>query len=1043
MSCEVRSRISLWRTAAALSVLSISLPPVDLATPYGIDVWKSEEGLPQNSVQAIVQTRDGYLWLGTQEGLVRFDGVRFSIFDTGNTASLRSNYIRALYEDRSGNLWIGTEGGGLTRFRNDTFTTYSTAEGLSHVTISSIVEDPTGSLWIGTYGGGLCRLRLSALDDPPHFDVLTVDQGLASNLVRVVYVDRNGDLWIGTDGGGLNRRREGVLESYGTGEGLALLTVHAIREDGAGALWIGTNGGLYRFEHGRFLPHPLSTRASTAAERTVLAIDTDRNGALWVGTQGGGLVRIAEGRMSTFGPEEGLSSGIVYAIAEDHEGSLWVGTGGGGLNRLRHGSFSVLSTREGLSHDQTSVVFEDRAGSLWIGTWGGGLNRFPPAAKRGAHSVYTSKDGLASDIVSSVFQDRRGDIWIGTYGAGVTRFHNGTFTVYDSTRGLANDNVWGMAEDREGALWIGTSGGVSRLKDGAFASFTAKDGLANEMVRPILCDREGTLWFGTNGGGLYRREGGRFVGLTTREGLAGDLVYSLYEDGDGVLWIGTGGGLSRYKRGHLTSFTTKDGLCESRVFQILEDHGGHLWMSSNKGIFRVDKRDLEEGAIGRIDCKLYGRAAGMKSSECSGGSQPAGWKTRDGKLWFPTIQGAVVIDPDAVHTNTLPPPVVVEKVVVDGASVSPHAFAELPRGKGALELRYTALSFIEPEKVRFRYRLEGFQDEWLDVGERRAAYFTNIPPGTYRFRVKGSNNEGVWNESGASFGFRLRPNFYQTGWFFSLTAVSMTLVAFALYQVRVRRLKVRENELARLVGERTRELAEAKQRLEESSRRQADFVSGVTHELKTPLTLIRLYGETLLYDRGGSEEERIRYCDIITRECERLTHLVDRVLDFSRIDRGQKQYHLREGNLADTVSGTVEAFAKYLARQGFAVETEMSATLPPSRFDPDAVSVAVLNLMDNAAKYSGSSKVVSVRLYPRNGDIVLEVEDHGIGIPRSETDKIFGQFYRAQDTGSKGGYGLGLFLVQHIMQAHGGEVEVDSEVGLGSRFRLVFGAHGA
>jgi signal transduction histidine kinase/streptogramin lyase len=728
----------------------------------------------------------------------------------------------------------------------------------------------------------------------------------------------------------------------------------------------------------------------------------------------------------------------VYSIAEDREGSLWVGTGGGGLSRLRHGSFSVLSTREGLSHDQTSVVFEDRAGSLWIGTWGGGLNRFSP---RGAHPVYTSREGLASDTVSSIFEDRRGDLWIGTHGAGLNRFRNGRFTVYDSASGLANDNVWGMAEDREGALWIGTSGGLSRLKDGAFSTFTAKDGLRNEMVRPILIDRQGTLWFGTNGGGLHRLQGGRVTALTTKEGLASDLVYSLYEDRDGVLWIGTGGGLSRYERGHLTSFTTRDGLCESRVFQILEDGSDNLWMSSNKGIFRVAKKDLEAG--GRIDCALYGRAAGMKSSECSGGSQPAGWKTRDGRLWFPTIQGAVVIDPDRVRSNLLPPPVVIEKVVLDEKPMPPHVFAELPTGKGALEFHYSALSFLDPDKVRFRYRLEGFQKEWIDAGKRRTAYYTNIPPGTYRFRVTGCNNEGVWNESGASFGFTLRPHLYQTRSFYVLVTLAVILGACALYQIRVRRLKAREKELARLVSERTRDLAEATRSLEETSRHQADFVSGVTHELKTPLTLIRLYGETLLYERGGSEEERSRYCEIITRECERLTHLVDRVLDFSRIDRGQKQYHLREGNLADTVSGTVEAFGKYLARQGFAVVTELSAALPPARFDPDAVSVAVLNLMDNAAKYSGSSKVVSVRLYPRNGDIVLEVEDHGIGVPRGEAEKIFGQFYRAHDTGGQGGYGLGLFLVQHIMKAHGGEVEVESEVGLGSRFRLVFGAHHA
>lgn len=1061
-------------TPVAARVRSTGSPlAADLATPYSIDVWKAEEGLPQNSVQVIVQTRDGYLWMGTQEGLVRFDGVRFSIYDVGNTAELRSNYVRALHEDRSGNLWIGTEGGGLSRFKGGTFTTYTTAEGLSHTTITSLAEGRDGSLWIGTYGGGLDRLRAPGPldgDDHSHGDrekkddagitVLTVKDGLSSNLVRAVYVDSREDVWIGTEGGGLNRLKDGSIATYGVAEGLAHGTANTVYEDRNGTLWVGTGGGLYRYDDGRFTFHPLS---HSAVESAVYAIYEDRKGRIWIGTGGGGLRRIDAERATTFGPVEGLSSGIVYSIQEDKEGSLWVGTGGGGLNRLRHGSFSVLSTKEGLSHDQTSLIFEDRSGSLWIGTWGGGLNCFvssrePRAARRPAGTsriLYSSRNGLSSDVVSSIFENRQGDLWIGTYGAGLNRFRNGRFTVYDTARGLANDNVWGMAEDPDGDLWIGTSGGLSRLKNGIFTNYTAKDGLSNEMVRPILCDRHGAIWFGTNGGGLYRYTNGGFARYTTQEGLASDLVYALYEDDDGVLWVGTGGGLSRYERGTLTSFTTDDGLCESRVFQILEDDRDNLWMSSNKGIFRVAMKDLAPPhaprssspplppAEKRIHCTLYGRAAGMKSSECSGGTQPAGWRTRDGRLWFPTIQGAVVIDPASVWTNPLPPPVVIEKVIIDKAATSARAFADLPPGKGEMEFHYAALSFLDPSKVRFRYRLEGFETEWLEAEGRRTAYYTNIPPGTYRFHVTGCNNEGIWSDSGASFDFRLNPHFYQTRSFFALSGLAAVSAALALFQVRVRRLKVREKELARLVHERTKDLAEATRSLEESSKRQADFVSGVTHELKTPLTLIRLYGETLLYDRDGSDEERERYCEIITRECERLTHLVDRVLDFSRIDRGQKQYHLREGDLAAAVSGTVDAYGKYLARQGFSIAAEVSSDLPPARFDPDAFTVAVLNLMDNAAKYSGTSRHLCVRLYPRGDRIVLEVEDHGIGIPPSETSRIFEQFYRARETAGKGGYGLGLFLVHHIMKAHGGEVEVESEVGLGSRFRLVLPAHRA
>src|SRR5262245_31850831 len=937
--------------------------PAALASAYSIDVWKAENGLPQNSVQAIVQTRDGYLWLGTQEGLVRFDGVQFTIFDAGNTKTLKSSYIRALCEDPAGSLWIGTDGGGLSRFRDGVFTGYTTADGLSHNTVSSLADDADGGLWVGTYGGGL-----SHRDGAGGFRALTTRDGLPSNLVKAVHRSREGSVWIGTDGSGLGRWKDGALTSYGVGDSVARNTINAIREDARGQLWIGTSGGIYRFKGGRFTPAAIGGAGASAA---VYAITEDRDGGLWIGTGGKGLHRLGEdggGKAASFGLAEGLSNEIVYAIVQDREGSVWVGTGGGGLDRLRRGPFSSVSTRRGLSHDQTSAVLEDRDGVLWIGTWGGGLNRLQGRARE----AYTSRRGLSSDIVSSLFEDRRGDLWIGTYGAGLNRLRDGTITTYDHSKGLANDTVWGLCEDRDGVLWIGTSGGLSRREHGVFRSYTSRDGLSNDMVRAVHCGATG-VWLGTNGGGLLHLENGRFVSYTTKDGLASDLVYAIYEDTHGVLWIGTGGGLSRYESGTLTSFTTQDGLCESRVFQILEDRNGYLWMSSNKGISRVARKDLEtfartRGGGGRIGCTLYGLAAGMKSAECSGGSQPAGWKTRDGSLWFPTIEGVVVIDPDRTRTSGIAPPVVIETVLVDKSPASSggnRVYAELPPGSGELEFHYAALSFLDPDKIRFQYRLEGFDEDWIDAGTRRAAYYTNIPPGAYRFRVKACNSDGLWNETGAAFDLRLRPHVYETRTFLGGVLLGGVLLAFALYRLRVKSLKSRERELGRLVRDRTRDLAEATRSLEEANRRQADFVSGVTHELKTPLTLIRLYCETLLYGRGGSDEEQGRYCEIITRECERLSQLVDRVLEASRLERGQKQYHLSEGDLAATVSGTVEAYAKCLARQGFSVATTLSPALPPVRFDPDGITEAVLNLLDNAAKYSGTSRDVSVRLYPR------------------------------------------------------------------------------
>ena len=1001
----------------------------DAALRYAVDVWRSEDGLPQNSVHAIRQTRDGYLWLGTQEGLVRFDGIRFVVYEAPDTPGLAGNDVRVLYEDREGNLWIGTEGG-VSRLEKGTLTTFAKEQGLAHPVVSAIAEDAEGSVWVGTYEGGLSRFRDGALTR------FTTRDGLSSDLIRALHVDRAGNLWIGTDGGGVNRFRDGRFQVYTSRDGLPHDTVYTILEDSRGRLWVGTaEGGLGRLEPGGFAN--LSSGLGLA-DQNVYAIYEDRERRLWLGTGGGGLYRIKEqGSSVSLLPVQGLSNGIVYAIHGDAEGSLWVGTGGGGLNRVRQAPFATVTMREGLSNDMVSTITEGADGTLWIGTWGGGLNRCRGASCR----ALTTRDGLSSNIVSSVYEDRKGRLWIGTYGAGLDRLEKGRVTVYTTSNGLASDTVWGIAEGGDGSLWIGTSGGLSRLRDGKFETFTTRDGLSSDVVRAVHVDREGVLWLGTNGGGLNRFEGGRFFALTARQGLSSDVVYSIFEDGEGVLWVGSSDGLTRIEGNAVRAFRRRDGLCENRIFRVLEDRTGNLWMSSNKGIFRIEKRQLNaraRGEPGEITCTLYGKSAGMRSVECSGGSQPAGWTGRDGKLWFPTILGAVIVDPMQVKRNPIPPPVVIEEVIMDRIVLDRGRSTEIPPGRHELAFRYAAPSFVDPERVRFQYRLDDFNEEWVEADTRRIATYTNIPPGAYEFRVRACNNDGLWNETGASFGFRIRPHVYQTRTFLVGTALAVALSGFGLHRVRIRRLKLRESQLAALVEARTGDLLEANRQLAAANRQQADFVSGVSHELKTPLTLIRLYGETLLLGPGALEEDQKSYYSIIVRESERLTRLVDRVLDYSRIERGERQYALRPGDLTPTVARTVRAYETYLGRQGFSVRLELPETLPSLPFDPEAVAEAIVNLIDNAAKYSGDSKEIGVRLFERSGAVVIEVRDGGIGIPEGERENVFHQFYRIENGTGKGGYGLGLYLVRHIMRAHGGDVELESEVGRGSRFSLVF-----
>ncbi len=800
---------------------ALALEPGKAVTQYIHQVWETEDGLPQNSVSAILQTRDGYIWIGTQEGLVRFDGVRFTVFDTRNSPGLKTNFISVLLQDAEGTLWVGTDGGGLSRLRDGAFTAYTKEQGLASNVVCSIHQDRAGTLWIGTRGG-LNRFR------DGKFTAYTTREGLSNDVVLAISEDREGSLWVGTDGGGLNRFRDDRFTTYTRRDGLSHDIVSSIHAGRDGSLWIGTwGGGLNRLKEGKFTAY---TNQSALSSGIVSAIFEDRHGNLWIGTDGAGLYRLRGETIDAYTAKEGLSSDLVRCIQEDSEGSLWIGTRGGGLNRLKDGRFTTYTRREGLSDNMVRAIYQDRAGAVWIGTDGGGLNRFAD----GRFTVFTKKDGLPHDNVRAISQGSDGTLWFGTWGGGLARFRDGKFTSYTTKDGLLNDIVWDIEEDSRGDLWIGTNGGLNRLKDGRFDAFTTKTGLPHDVVKCLYEASDGSLWIGTDGGGLIRFRDERFTAYTTKNGLSNDIIRCIHQDREGTLWIGTrDGGLNRFRDGRFVAYRRTDGLFDDAIFQILEDDADNLWMSSNNGIFRVRKKELDdfaEGKLRRVTSLSYGKADGMGSSECNGGAQPAGWKTRDGKLWFPTIKGTVVVDTNYSQLNQLRPPVWIERVTAGKEALTPRRRARLSPGTRTLEFQYTALSFLEPSKVRFRYRLEGFDKEWIEAGTRRVAYYTNIPPGKYAFRVTACNNDGLWNQAGASFEFSLPPHFYESYWFYGLILFGVVVAAVGGYRRRVITLTTRKYELIRLVGERTRQLEQANEQLERANRllRRLSAVDGMT-----------------------------------------------------------------------------------------------------------------------------------------------------------------------------------------------------------------------
>jgi ligand-binding sensor domain-containing protein/signal transduction histidine kinase len=766
-----------WVLASLLTILSpaffggvaFALDPKKGITQYVHDVWTTENGLPQNSILSITQTRDGYLWLGTWGGLARFDGVRFTVFERGNTPALNNNYIYALYEGRDGSLWIGTGGGGLTRFRDGKFTTYTTNDGLSINDLRSVCEDDVGNLWIGTMGGGLNRFS------DGRFTVFTTRDGLSSNFVYSLYKDRKGSLWAGTSGG-LSRFKDGKFITYATKDGLGNYSRQSIAEDRDGRLWFGTLGGLYRLMDGKLTKYPPGDGRSRMRAQSMFE---DSDGNLWIGTGGGGLLRFQNGRLKSFSRSDGLSHEIVTSIAEDREGNLWIGTLGG-LDRLKDGKFTAFTTKEGLSDDWTRCVYEDREGSLWVGT-GEGLNRL-----RGGHFThYTMRNGLGN-IVFAVYGDRRGNLWCSTVWSAtedgvLSRFKDGIFTHYGKKAYESLERVTAIHEDRRGNLWIGTLGsGLKLLRDGKFTVYSTKDRLPRGKITAINDDQQGNLWIGTEEG-LNKFRDGKFTTYSLKNEPF--HITSIYEERGGVIWVTTRGqGLVRFKDEELTVFTTREGMFDNVLTTVLEDGRGNFWLGSFRGIFRVRKDELDDVVQKKrsaVTSIVYGKADGMRNVECNSDS-PSGWKGRDGRLWFPTVKGLVVIDPDHLKLNTLPPPVYVEQILVGNTPVDSQAKVEVRPGQGDLEIHYTGLSFVAPQKVRFQYKLEGYNKDWVDVGTRRVAYYTNIAPGSYTFRVKASNNDGVWSTQDASIQITVVPPFWRTWWFETLMIVAAILAVVVI-----------------------------------------------------------------------------------------------------------------------------------------------------------------------------------------------------------------------------------------------------------------------
>ena len=972
--------------------------------------WQREQGLPENSVRALAQTRDGYLWIASEDGVARFDGVRFVSF--GLREGLRSGPVRALFEDSRGALWIGTIGSGLTRWQEGQFATFTMRDGLPANSITAMGEDSEGRLWVGTEAG-------LAVWQNGRFTTSGPAEAFKGKAITTLHKDRQGVLWLGATGAGVFRLVEGkfVTLTDGSVEGL-LQDPHCLLADKAGRIWVGAgddfvlcrDGGQWRrYRIPRHLARPY-----------VSALAEEPDGTVWAGSVSEGLFQFKEGKLAAINASSGLLDNAVESLLVDREGNLWVGTGAG-LNRLRRSNLLVFGQNEGLGYGPVQGLAEIAPGVIWAGKPNDGLFRW-----EGRNFSRLPAAGLSRRYpeVISLLMARDGNCWMS--GAnGLWRFNDPKQAAGEvEIASLAGLHVIALTEDREGAVWAGTrEGQVWRLLRGDWLEQT--NYAQSHPITAILHDGDGPLWIGTEGDGLYRCQDQTRAHFEKGGGLLSDWIRTLYLDAQGTLWIGTaGGGLSRWRDGQLSTFTTREGLPDNTISQIMEDGQGRLWLGSNRGIACAGKHELEELVAGKMAVvypQVYGRAEGMPSEECTGGFFPAGLKTQSGQLCFSTLKGIVVVDPRPRAAESPAPTVVLEETVIDGGAAdmratpavtggtegtnrAPMATAEIKIGPGKhrLEFRYTGMSFSSPERVRFRYRLEPLDTEWVEAGARRTAFYSYVPPGQYRFRVIACNSAGIWNEAGASVALVVSPHLWQAWWFIGLAALGLLAavagsVGIVEKRKHQRRLKLLEQERA-LEHERAR------------------IAQDLHDDLGSSLTRISLLSDLARADKDSPSQVEI-HAQKISQSAGQTVRALEEIV-----------WALRPGS--DSLQSLVEYIAHFANElfegDGAHCRLDLPHDLPTHSLPPEMrhnIFLVVKEALTNAFKHS-HAREVRVQAKASAKTLEMVVQDDGQG-------------FEAQALPPKPGKRQGLGNMRRRAADMGGSLAVESAPGKGTTVRLI------
>jgi len=1022
-----------------------ALDPAKSLDQYNIQSWTQRENLPANSINAITQTGDGTLWLGTDKGLVRFNGFEFKLATLPDLIPFRSHDISSLASSKAGGLWFGINAGEFGYFDGQNFSLITNANWIDPgMDVHAIREDSNALVWVAaqTAGGAVGAGMTNQFSFGSEFR-----GGLSLGL------GSHGRIWVGTSQHGLFYWQDGKLARF-PDDAMNQSIIFAVAEDAAGQIWVGTENGLCCFD-AKF--HRKEIGDSHFEVRALLV---DRHGAVWIGTSGGGLQRYENGQFTAFKKSDGLVSDYVTALFEDREGSLWVGTREG-LSQITDVKFPVYSSAEGLPGGTCHAVAAAQAGGLWA-AMSDGFSYFD--GQRATN--FTAAEGLTTPYIKRIFQAKNGDVYLINGAKQIQVFSGGRIVANFSNP----DWPGAFAEDAQGVL-VSVANNLYRVSRNAITPYAFTNGQVPPFlwIHNMTVGKDGSIWIASING-IFRVKDGTYQRWSIPEGLSWDKVHWICEDEDGTIWAGLLTGIARLKDNQIRNISHANGLFDDFIFAIIPDNLGYFWVDSKRGIFRVSRQSLDDfcdGKTNQVNCEAYD---GLENVKAAGKTDQEwiGCKTKDGRIWFPSPQGVVMIDPTNLSVNPTPPLVYIRQVRANGIGLKDDKSFAVPHGNGNLEFQFTAVSYVAPAKVRFRYQLEGYDHDWIEAGTNRSAAYANLKPGKYRFRVVAGNADGTWNNVGESVDVELLPNWYQTIWFYLGCAVLAVAIGIRIYLWRVGLLRRRHNELEKAqelleakVRERTAELETQKQQLQHEieQRKQLEeqflqaqkmeavgrLAAGVAHDFNNLLTVIHGNASLLLCE-PANEAEIADCSQQIVEAAERAASLTRQLLMFSR----KQVIQPARLDLNEVVAHMTKLLQRLIG-EDVSLVSKYAPNLPAIQADVGMIEQVLLNLavnsrdaMPKGGRLTISTGTADLEAEPAGQNagnpaglfVRLTATDTGSGIAPENLAHIFEPFFTTKEVGK--GTGLGLATVYGIVKQHQGRIAVESTVGKGTTFYIYF-----